>query len=183
MGANDYILQKYENAKWNEKLVTPESGKVLGFDAGLNPVMMPTLFKETNAFLDIITVNLTATDLTGISFFAPANARCHIELKFRVLFADATTNQHLYIRTNNSGGVVYFTRNWRIPIDPYVINTYGQVGSSINYDIGNLQRTDTSIFMLTAILKSTVDKTFVFRAGGANNMSVQDIFLNVKAFG
>jgi len=71
MGANDYILQKYENAKWNEKLVTPESGKVLGFDAGLNPVMMPT----GSNFNIPVTINSIANSVVEtdiITFTIPA---------------------------------------------------------------------------------------------------------------
>jgi len=38
---NDIILQQYNSSgNWDEKLITPESGKVLGFDASLNPVQL-----------------------------------------------------------------------------------------------------------------------------------------------
>lgn len=41
MSTNDYILHKKNSSDdWEEKILVPESGKVVGFDASLNPVMV-----------------------------------------------------------------------------------------------------------------------------------------------
>lgn len=100
------ILPQYNsNGDWDEKLITPENGKVLGFDASLNPVQLSkqdTLVSGTNiktingnsllgsgnivagsvwSTIIINTIELTATgNVNGMNVAIPANAYFTIRL-------------------------------------------------------------------------------------------------------
>lgn len=54
MAAGDYYLQKNNGASFDEKIFTAVSGRVLGFDAGLNPVLLDvSLATHTHSYLPL----------------------------------------------------------------------------------------------------------------------------------
>lgn len=84
------ILPQYNSSgDWNEKLITPENGKVLGFDGNLDPVMV-------SAGWNVITLkeqplpHTTIVDLTNLVLNLSANQGFIIRMIFATVATSST---------------------------------------------------------------------------------------------
>lgn len=153
---NDIILQQYNSGgNWDEKLITPENGKVLGFDASLNPVQLSkqdTLVSGTN----IKTVN--GNSLLGSGDIVAGSEWTNIKLGYQKIDGTAASitgfttptineNQYFLIKLTIMGYFSYiggvkpaiYKKSFQ-PVKMYVncVSRYTNTGMSVSPTVINV---------------------------------------------
>lgn len=145
---NQYLLNYFNNSKFNEKSITPEANKVLGFDSSFNPVM-----KQANNVIFIAQQSQvsSATYYSQLQQSLSANQRFNFKIdlilvsNFTPIFLINTSASFSYkTRITRSTGITFTNYPFSTGVKQITINTLLDfvtidIAGNCNSSAGNMQ--------------------------------------------